>query len=151
MGSRGRSVPDLLSGGYTHYDENGKKIGRSEPNLFGGFTEYDANGKKIGRSDPNFFGGFNHYDEYGHKTGSSDPGLFGIVHYDADGRRIGSSGETLLGDYVHLGSESGLRTTVDPLEDAFAPEKSEPASIFHRCRFCFDQLQPRHAGGEVAT
>ena len=143
MGNKGRSEPNLF-GGYTHYDENGKKIGRSEPNLFGGFTEYDANGKKIGTSDPNIWGGFNHYDEKGHKTGSSDPGLFGgIVHYDSDGHRIGTSNETLLGNYSHSGSGSGFRATVDPLENTFSSGKSEPRST--------GASQPKRAETELAV
>ena len=72
----GRTEPDLF-GGYTTYDSKGRKIGRSEPNLFGGgYTHYDANGKKVGGSEPNFFGGYTSYDTNGHKTGSSDPSPF---------------------------------------------------------------------------
>ena len=49
---------------------------RSEPNFFGGgFTTYDEHGKKVSRSEPNFFGGgFTTYDTQGHKAGSMPPG-----------------------------------------------------------------------------
>ncbi len=87
MGDKGRSERNL-TGGFTHYDSKGHKIGRSEPSLFGGYTDYDAKGHKIGHSDPAFFGGYNHYDAKGHKTGHSDPDLFGgYNHYDSSGKR----------------------------------------------------------------
>ncbi len=44
MGNKGKSVPGLF-GTVHHYDEHGKKIGRSEPGLFGGYKqEYRAKG-----------------------------------------------------------------------------------------------------------
>lgn len=101
MAGKGRSEPGLF-GGYTHYDENGKKIGHSEPGLFGGYTDYDSKGHKIGHSEPGLFGGYNHYDNKGHKTGHSDPGLFGsYTHYDSSGKKTGSSDPGLFGSYSH--------------------------------------------------
>ena len=41
MAKKGHSDPDLF-GGYTHYDEHGKKTGSSRPGLFGGYVDYDA-------------------------------------------------------------------------------------------------------------
>ena len=35
MANKGRSEKDFFGNGYTHYDSNGKKIGRSEKNIFG--------------------------------------------------------------------------------------------------------------------
>lgn len=85
MAKKGRSDPGLF-GGYTHYDEKGKKIGHSTPRLFGGYTDYDSKGNKIGYSEPKLFGGYNHYDSKGRKTGSSDRGLFGSYnHSDTQG------------------------------------------------------------------
>lgn len=106
MANKGYSNKNF-TGGYTHYDENGKKTGRSEPGFFGGFVDYDANGKKIGHSDPNLTGGYNHYDNNGKKTGYSDPGLFGgYVHYDSNGKRTGSSDPSpFTGGYTHSDSE----------------------------------------------
>lgn len=63
--------------------------GRSERNLTGGFTHYDTKGHKIGHSDPAFFGGYSHYDTKGHKTGHSDPSLLGgYNHYDSSGKKL---------------------------------------------------------------
>lgn len=104
MGNKGHSDPNLF-GGYTHYDESGKKIGSSEPGLFGGYTEYDAKGHKIGHSDPNLLGGYTHYDNKGNKIGRSDQGLTGYVHYDKNGKRVGSSDEGLFGGYSHNDNE----------------------------------------------
>lgn len=107
MANKGHSEPNFF-GGYTHYDEHGKKIGTSEPNLFGGFTDYDSKGHKIGSSDPGLFGGYTHYDNHGNKTGSSDPGLFGdFSHYDANGVKQGSSSPTLSGGYSHTNNKEG--------------------------------------------
>ena len=74
----GRSEPNLFGGGYTHYDANGKKVGSSEPGFLSGYTNYDADGHKVGGSEPNFFGGYTSYDTNGHKTGSSDPSPFSV-------------------------------------------------------------------------
>ncbi len=105
MANKGHSEPNLF-GGYTHYDENGKKTGSSEPGIFGGYGNYDSKGHKVGHSDPGLFGGVNHYDSHGHKVGHSDPGLFGGVnHYDSHGRKVGHSDPGLLGGYQH--SEEG--------------------------------------------
>ena len=104
MANKGHSRPNLL-GGYTHYDEHGKKTGSSQPNLLGGYTDYDAKGHKVGRSDPNLLGGYTHYDNKGHKTGRSDPGLTGYVHYDKSGKRVGKSTPSLLGGYSNEDSE----------------------------------------------
>ena len=30
MANKGHTEPDLFGGGYTHYDKNGNKVGRSE-------------------------------------------------------------------------------------------------------------------------
>ena len=75
MANKGRSDPNPF-GGYTNYDEKGKRSGRTEPDLFDGYTTYDSKGRKIGRSEPNLFGGYTSYDANRHKTGSSAPGLF---------------------------------------------------------------------------
>ena len=107
MGDKGRSERNL-TGGFTHYDSKGHKIGRSEPSLFGGYTDYDAKGHKIGHSDPAFFGGYNHYDAKGHKTGHSDPALFGgYNHYDSSGKKTGSSDPSLFGGYSNNSSTGG--------------------------------------------
>ena len=107
MGDKGRSERNL-TGGFTHYDGKGRKIGRSEPDLFGGYTEYDEEGRKIGHSAPSFFGGYDHYDAEGHKTGHSDPSLFGgFDHYDASGHRTGSSDPSFFGGYSNSSSEEG--------------------------------------------
>lgn len=37
MANKGRSERNL-TGGFTHYDEHGKKVGRSDPNIFGSYT-----------------------------------------------------------------------------------------------------------------
>lgn len=100
MGKKGYSEPGLF-GGYTHYDENGKKVGRSEPGLFGGFTEYDSHGNITGHSEPGLFGGYTHYDRDGHVSGHSEPGLFGsYTHYDKDGKATGTSDPGLFGSYT---------------------------------------------------
>ena len=46
MGDKGRSEPNLF-GGYTHYDNKGKKIGRTEVGVTG-YRHYDAKGKRTG-------------------------------------------------------------------------------------------------------
>ena len=47
MANKGRSDTNSL-GGYTNYDEKGKRSGRTEPNLFGGYTTYDTKeGKSV--------------------------------------------------------------------------------------------------------
>ena len=107
MGDKGRSERNL-TGGFTHYDSKGHKIGHSEPSFFGGYTDYDAKGHKIGHSDPAFFGGYNHYDSKGHKTGHSDPALFGgYNHYDSSGKKTGSSDPSLFGGYSNNSSSGG--------------------------------------------
>lgn len=107
MSKKGYSRPNAF-GGYTHYDGNGKKIGRSDPGFFGGYNHYDANGKKTGRSDPGFLGGYNHYNAKGQKTGRSDPGfLGGYNHYDKNGHRTGGSDPGFLGGYNHNNNTSG--------------------------------------------
>lgn len=104
MGNKGRSERNL-TGGYTHYDDNGHKTGRSDPNLFGGFNNYDSAGHKTGHSDPSLFGGYNHYDGKGHKTGRSEPNLFGgYNHYDSSGKKTGSSDPSLFGGYSNRSS-----------------------------------------------
>ena len=104
MAKKGHSSPNIL-GGYTHYDEHGKKTGSSRPNILGGYTDYDANGKKIGHSDPNILGGYTHYDNKGHKTGRTDPTFTGYVHYDKNGKKVGDSSPDILGGYTHHDSE----------------------------------------------
>ena len=100
MGKRYRSERNFF-GGYTTYDERGKKVSRSEPNFFGGYTTYDTHGKKIGRSEPNFFGGYTHYDARGHKTGRSEPKFFGgFTNYDRRGHKTGYSDPEFFGGYT---------------------------------------------------
>lgn len=107
MSKKGYSRPNAF-GGYTHYDGNGKKIGRSDPGFFGGYNHYDASGKKTGRSDPGFLGGYNHYNAKGQKTGRSDPGfLGGYNHYDKNGHRTGGSDPGFLGGYNHNNNTNG--------------------------------------------
>lgn len=104
MSNKGKSVPDIFGGGYTHYDSKGHKTGRSEPGLFGGFTDYDAKGNKIGRSERGIFGGYTHYDNHGNKTGRSEPSLFGgYTEFDAKGHVTGHTDPTLFGGYTHTG------------------------------------------------
>lgn len=104
MENKGRSEQNLF-GGYTHYDEKGKKTGTSYPGLFGGYTNYDSRGHKTGTSYPGFFGGYTHYDNNGHKTGYSNPSLFGgYTHYDNKGQKTGRSDPGLLGGYSNKGS-----------------------------------------------
>ena len=84
------------------------KKGYSRPNAFGGYTHYDGNGKKIGRSDPGFLGGYNHYDAKGHKTGRSAPGFAGgYRHYDKNGHRTGGSDPRFSGGYSHNNNPDG--------------------------------------------
>ena len=92
MANKGRSDPNPF-GGYTNYDEKGKRSGRTEPDLFGGYTTYDSKGRKIGRSEPNLFGGgYTNYDANGHKVGGSEPNFFGgYTSYDTNGHKTGSS------------------------------------------------------------
>lgn len=107
MGSQGHSQKNL-SGGYTHYDSNGRKIGESRPNMAGGFTDYDKYGHKIGSSNPNMAGGFSHYDARGHKTGQSNPNMAGgYNHYDSHGRKTGSSNPNWTGGYNNYSGQSG--------------------------------------------
>lgn len=107
MGNKGRSDPNIF-GGYTHYDEHGKKIGSSSPNIFGGYTNYDAKGHKIGTSDPNLFGGYTTRDARGHKIGESGPNLFGgYTHYDANHKKVGSSDPKLFGGYSNNDDTQG--------------------------------------------
>ena len=89
-----------------HYDERGKKVGRSEPGLFGSYTNYDAKGRKVGRSDPGMFGGYNHYDNRGRKTGHSDPSMLGsYTHRDSSGKKTGASDPGMFGSYHHRDSQ----------------------------------------------
>ena len=104
MAKKGHSDPNFF-GGYTHYDENGKKTGSSEPGLFGGYIEYDAKGHRTGRSDPNLLGGYTHYDNRGRKKGRSDPALTGYVNYDKNGKRTGRSEVRFFGGYDHSDEE----------------------------------------------
>ena len=101
MANKGRSDPNPF-GGYTNYDEKGKRSGRTEPDLFGGYTTYDSKGRKIGRSEPNLFGGgYTHYDANGKKVGSSEPGfLSGYTNYDANGHKVGGSEPNFFGGYT---------------------------------------------------
>lgn len=73
----GKSIKDPFTGVITHYDDHGKKIGKSTPGILGGYTNYDSEGNKTGRSDRSVFGGYTNYDKNGNRTGSSTPGLFG--------------------------------------------------------------------------
>ncbi len=108
MSKKGTSIPDLF-GGYTHYDEKGRKIGESVPGLFGGYTEYDEKGKVIGHTYPDLFGGYDHYDEKGKKTGDSIPDLFGgYTNYDAKGHKVGSSDPKLFGGYTQRGGNANI-------------------------------------------
>ncbi|MBQ7599664.1 MAG: hypothetical protein IJU57_03215 [Clostridia bacterium] len=108
MGRKGTSVPDLF-GGYTHYDEKGRKIGESVPDLLGGYTEYDEKGRKIGHSEPDLLGGWAHYDSKGKKTGQSIPDLLGgYTNYDKSGRKTGSSYPDPLGGHIHSSSPGSL-------------------------------------------
>jgi hypothetical protein len=108
MSKKGTSIPDLF-GGYTHYDEKGRKIGESVPGLFGGYTEYDEKGKVIGHTYPDLFGGYDHYDEKGKKTGDSIPDLFGgYTNYDTKGHRVGSSDPKLFGGYTQRGGNANI-------------------------------------------
>ena len=105
MGDKGYSRRGLF-GKINHYDEHGKKIGKSEPGFFGGYTNYDNKGKKVGHSDPGFLGGYTHYDNKGHKIGQSDPGLFGDYHHtDSHGKSVGTSDPGLFGTYHHSDSQ----------------------------------------------
>ena len=106
MGDRGRSEQNF-TGGYTHYDSDGKKIGTSEPGFFGGYTNYDDKGRKVGRTEENFFGGYTVYDERGRKIGSIDEDFFGgYTHRDANNKVIGQSDPDFLsGGYSHNSSE----------------------------------------------
>ena len=89
-----------------HYDERGKKVGRSEPGLFGSYTNYDAKGRKVGRSEPGMFGGYNHYDNRGRKTGHSDPSMLGsYTHRDSSGKKTGASDPGMFGSYHHRDSQ----------------------------------------------
>ena len=105
MPKKGRSVPNAF-GGYTHYDENGKKIGSSDPGALGGYVHYDDKGKKTGRSDPNVWGGYTNYDNRGRKTGSSDPGAFGgYTHTDKFGKKSGASDRGNFDGFRHYKSK----------------------------------------------
>lgn len=107
MANKRRSEPNLF-GGYTHYDEHGKKIGSSSPNFFGGYTNYDAKGHKTGTSDPNLFGGYTTRDNHGNKIGSSEPNLFGgYTHRDAKGNKVGTSDPGIFGGYSNSDSTQG--------------------------------------------
>lgn len=107
MSNKGRSEKNIF-GGYTHYDEKGRKIGESNPNIFGGYNNYDAKGRKIGESDPNIFGGYTQRDNRGRKIGESDPNIFGgYTHYDTKGRKVGESDRSPLGGYRHTDNQQG--------------------------------------------
>jgi hypothetical protein len=114
MANRGRSSPNL-SGGFTHYDEHGKKTGYSTRNLFGGgYTEYDTRGNKKGTVEPNLFGGgYTHYDEKGRKTGTTERGMFGgYVHRDSKGQKAGESDPGMFGGYNHSDGACYIATCV---------------------------------------
>lgn len=105
MGDKGYSRPNM-TGGYTHYDSKGNKIGRTEPGMFGGYNHYDAKGNKIGRTEESLFGGYTHYDAKGHKTGHSYEGFMGSYsHYDEKGNKVGYSDESAFGGYSNNSSD----------------------------------------------
>lgn len=107
MSDKGHSEKNIF-GGYTHYDEHGRKIGESDPNIFGGYNNYDANGRKIGTSDKNIFGGYTQRDNQGRKIGESDPNLFGgYTHRDVKGNKVGESDPELFGGYHNTNNNQG--------------------------------------------
>ena len=44
-----------------HYDDQGKKTGRSHRGFWGNTNHYDDRGNKVGESFPSFWGGADHY------------------------------------------------------------------------------------------
>ena len=129
MANKGRSDPNPF-GGYTNYDEKGKRSGRTEPDLFGGYTTYDSKGRKIGRSEPNLFGGgYTQYDANGKKVGSSEPGfLSGYTNYDADGHKVGSSEPGFFGGYTSYDANGHKTGISDPSPFSAPINPSSPAS-----------------------
>lgn len=112
MGDRGRSDRGI-SGGYNHYDSQGRKTGHSDMTFFGDLQHYDNSGHRTGRSERGLFGGVDHYDAQGHKTGHSEPSLFGgMDHYDNKGRKIGHSEQGLFRDYSHSSEGCYVATCV---------------------------------------
>lgn len=101
MANKGRSDPNPF-GGYTNYDEKGKRSGRTEPDLFDGYTTYDSKGRKIGRSEPNLFGGYTSYDANGHKTGSSDPSPFSAPNNNDSSNSPASNSSTGSGEGCYI-------------------------------------------------
>ena len=115
MANKGYSMPNW-SGGYNHYDENGKKIGESIPNWSGGFDEYDEKGAKVGTSMPNWSGGYNHYDNNWKKTGSDNPNWSGgFDHFDEKGKKTGGSEPSFFGGYNNAGGNNRCIGTSDPV------------------------------------
>ena len=129
MANKGRSDPNPF-GGYTNYDEKGKRSGRTEPDLFGGYTTYDSKGRKIGRSEPNLFGGgYTHYDANGKKVGSSEPGfLSGYTNYDANGHKVGGSEPNFFGGYTSYDTNGHKTGSSDPSPFSAPINPTSPAS-----------------------
>ena len=106
MGKHYTSRPNFFGGGYTTYDEHGRKVSESRRNILGdGYTTYDARGRKIGRSVPNFLGsGYTYYDARGRKIGRSQRDILGdgYTTYDAHGHKTGHIVPNFFGDgYTH--------------------------------------------------
>ena len=129
MANKGRSDANPF-GGYTNYDEKGKRSGRTEPDLFGGYTTYDSKGRKIGRSEPNLFGGgYTHYDANGKKVGSSEPGfLSGYTNYDANGHKVGGSEPNFFGGYTSYDTNGHKTGSSDPSPFSAPINPTSPAS-----------------------
>lgn len=129
MANKGRSDPNPF-GGYTNYDEKGKRSGRTEPDLFGGYTTYDSKGRKIGRSEPNLFGGgYTHYDANGKKVGSSEPSfLSGYTNYDTNGHKVGGSEPNFFGGYTSYDTNGHKTGSSDPSPFSAPINPTSPAS-----------------------
>lgn len=111
MAKKITSRPGLF-GDVTHYDENGRKIGKDVPGLYGGTIHYNAHGEKIAMSYPGLLGGTITYDACGRRIGSSEAGFLGsISHYDACGKRIGRSYRGIFGDIFTLLDDLSPQTT----------------------------------------
>lgn len=113
MANKGRSDPNPF-GGYTNYDEKGKRSGRTEPDLFGGYTTYDSKGGKSVEASPicsaavirittrmerrlaaaswAFSAATPITTQTGIRLAASEPNFFGgYTSYDTNGHKTGSS------------------------------------------------------------
>lgn len=119
------SKPGLF--GYTyHYDERGKRIGKSRPRIVGdGDVYYDAEGEQVGKSRPGVFAKSVYIDQKERRRISSYEGWSGDVHFE-DGSPIGVSYSGFFDEeYTILNIDDEVEE--DLIQDEYLDDSQESA------------------------